>query len=317
MYNPLVSIIIPVYNGSNYLSNAIDSALAQTYKNIEVIVVNDGSSDNNATESIALAYGNKIRYFHKENGGVSTALNLGIKNMKGEYFSWLSHDDLYMPTKIDSAIRTLNVKNLDKTKTILSCKTGFINSYGESIFFPMKHYNGLYNGEEMFKNLLNGKNLSGCSLLIPYKVLSSVTGFNTKYKYIQDWVCWILLAYNGCSFYLYDEELIKSRIHENQGTKKISNLYPIENIQFLSEILEELRWNRNNIHYLKIVLNYGCTKVKDKHIRKEYIFVLKEMNAFSNLDSIRYLFFLIRGQSIRVIKIIYRWLKNLIYRGTK
>ena len=71
------------------MREAIDSALAQTYERVEVIVVNDGSTD--GTEQIALSYGERIRYFRKENGGVSSALNLGIKEMKGEYFSWLSH----------------------------------------------------------------------------------------------------------------------------------------------------------------------------------------------------------------------------------
>ena len=82
VFHPLVSIVIPVYNGANYMREAIDSALAQTYKNIEVIVVNDGSTDN--TDEIAKSYGDKIRYFKKENGGVATALNLGIREMRGE-----------------------------------------------------------------------------------------------------------------------------------------------------------------------------------------------------------------------------------------
>ncbi len=74
-----ISIIIPVYNGSNYLRHAIDSALRQDYPNFEVIVVNDGSNDNDETEKITLSYGDKIRYFKKENGGVATALNYGIE----------------------------------------------------------------------------------------------------------------------------------------------------------------------------------------------------------------------------------------------
>ena len=66
---PLVSIIIPVYNGENYLQQAIDSALAQTYGNLEILVINDGSTDEGRTEQIALSYGDKIRYISKENGG--------------------------------------------------------------------------------------------------------------------------------------------------------------------------------------------------------------------------------------------------------
>ena len=62
-YKPLVSIVIPVYNGSNYMSEAIDSALSQSYDNIEVIVVNDGSKDDGKSDKIARGYGDKIRYF--------------------------------------------------------------------------------------------------------------------------------------------------------------------------------------------------------------------------------------------------------------
>ena len=108
IYEPLVSIVIPAYNASNYLAEAIESALAQTYRNIEIIVVNDGSRDDGATERVALSYGDRIRYFKKENGGSSSALNMGIANMTGEWFSWLSHDDLYEPDKLEKQIRYMN-----------------------------------------------------------------------------------------------------------------------------------------------------------------------------------------------------------------
>ena len=98
MKKPKVSIIIPVYNGEDYLEEAIKSALNQTYKNLEIIVVDDGSKDK--TGKICEKYINKIKYLKKENGGVATALNLAIENMTGEYFSWLSHDNLYYKNKI-------------------------------------------------------------------------------------------------------------------------------------------------------------------------------------------------------------------------
>ena len=91
---PRVSVIIPFYAGVNWLKEAVDSVLSQTFKDYEIIVVNDGSNDDGATRKIAKSYGNKIKYFEKENGGVSSALNCGIKNMNGDYFAWLSHDDL-------------------------------------------------------------------------------------------------------------------------------------------------------------------------------------------------------------------------------
>lgn len=107
MEMPLVSIVIPVYNGADYLGEAIDSALKQSYSNCEILVVNDGSTDDGRTEQVALSYGDKIRYFSKENGKVSTALNLGIKEMRGEYFAWLSHDDLFYPDKIEKQVKVL------------------------------------------------------------------------------------------------------------------------------------------------------------------------------------------------------------------
>ena len=84
--SPLVSVIIPVYNGGDYLAEAINSVLSQSYPNIEIIVVNDGSDDEDLTEKVALSFGERIRYFSKKNGGVSSALNFGLKKMKGDFF---------------------------------------------------------------------------------------------------------------------------------------------------------------------------------------------------------------------------------------
>ena len=112
---PLVSIVIPVYNGSNYLRSAINSALAQSYENTEIIVVNDGSDDNGKTESIIESYGNKIRAFEKENGGVASALNYGIHEMKGDFFIWLSHDDELYPYKIEKQLYRILATGNQKT----------------------------------------------------------------------------------------------------------------------------------------------------------------------------------------------------------
>ena len=112
MKKPLVSIVIPVYNGSKYLGEAIDSALEQTYKNIEIVVINDGSKDNGKTRAVAKSYGDKIRYYEKENGGVSSALNYAIKMSKGQFISWVSHDDKILPEKIELQIEYLIKNNL-------------------------------------------------------------------------------------------------------------------------------------------------------------------------------------------------------------
>jgi glycosyltransferase involved in cell wall biosynthesis len=85
----MVSIVIPVYNGADFLREAIESALNQTYARIEVIVVNDGSTDGGKTEQIAASYGSRLRYVSRPNGGVAAALNTGVGVMAGDFLSWL------------------------------------------------------------------------------------------------------------------------------------------------------------------------------------------------------------------------------------
>jgi glycosyltransferase involved in cell wall biosynthesis len=133
MFEPLVTIVIPVYNGADYLEDAINSALNQTYKNIEIIVVNDGSTDYGKTEAIANAYSDRVRYFTKRNGGVSSALNFGIDKMTGEYFSWLSHDDLYFPEKIEKQVnfieKNYDVKVVASSFEIIDSERRVLDSY--------------------------------------------------------------------------------------------------------------------------------------------------------------------------------------------
>lgn len=318
MYRPLVSIIIPVFNGSNYLRESIDSALSQTYKNIEVLVVNDGSTDNDETERIALSYGGKVNYYYKENGGVSTALNYGIEKMNGDWFSWLSHDDLYLPQKIESGIERIVSNKFNVNKTIISCKTGLINDKKETIFHPKRFYAGLFTGNQMFKNLLNDKMLSGCSLLIPKTAIQKVYGFNAEYRFIQDWACWIELALEGNDFYLYKDELVQSRIHKNQDSIKLVKLHPIEVERHLIRLLNRFSGNEDqNRYYLKTILLYNCTTLNNKRVRALYISKLIEKNEFKIADMIIYTLFLIRGQFIWITKKLYRYFINIKHRGTK
>lgn len=99
---PLVSIVIPTYDRARFLPACIDSALSQDYPSFEVIVVDDGSTDE--TPSLCESYGDRIRYFRKPNGGAASALNYGIRKMRGEWFKWLSSDDLLEPNALTSLV---------------------------------------------------------------------------------------------------------------------------------------------------------------------------------------------------------------------
>lgn len=234
-YCPKVSIIIPVYNGSNFMAEAIDSALAQTYPNCEIIVVNDGSTDNGASEQIALSYGDKIRYFRKENGGVSTALNYAFEQMTGEWFSWLSHDDLYYPQKIEKQIAFLNrllkeKPDIDLHKITVRSATESIDKDGKVIRTPS--YRNVPECEDPIDTIINNVynyRLSGCSFLLPSSCIQDVGPFDESIRTVSDVEYWYRLLFSGYTFYcLSNDILVKNRSHGKQVGKIKASLFDQE-----------------------------------------------------------------------------------------
>ena len=189
-----VSIIIPVYNGSNYLKEAIESALAQTYDNVEVLVVNDGSNDGGATEQIALSYGERIRYFKKENGGVASALNVGIQNMKGDYFSWLSHDDVYYPDKIKKEVETIAATG-DETR-LVQCEYDFYDMVTGTK--TPSEYHKYYSLEQLSNSVFSVLQIQihACGALIHKSHFKRVGLFNESIRSVQDIEMWFRLYRN-------------------------------------------------------------------------------------------------------------------------
>lgn len=235
---PLVSIVIPVYNGSEYMREAIDSALAQTYKNVEIIVVNDGSSDGGKTREIALSYGKQIRYFEKENGGVSTALNLALCEMKGEYFSWLSHDDVYYPDKIEAEIDALKENgNMD-----LGVYSGW-----DALIMPERKVEPYESAEIRYDDKIMSSGtcavcfglISGCSLLIPKSYFEKYGDFDESLRGTQDYKKWFEM-FAGKRLLYVKKHLIRSRRHSQQQT----NLQP----RFLQECDELHVWMLKQIN---------------------------------------------------------------------
>ncbi|MCC5907089.1 MAG: glycosyltransferase family 2 protein [Balneolaceae bacterium] len=98
MTESLLSVIIPVYNGERYISDAIDSVLAQNYSPIEIIVVDDGSTD--STKKVLKKYKDQIVYIYKKNGGISSARNAGLDAVKGEFIAFIDADDIWHPSKL-------------------------------------------------------------------------------------------------------------------------------------------------------------------------------------------------------------------------
>lgn len=227
MQLPKVSIIIPVYNGSNYLANAIECALQQTYQNIEVIVVNDGSTDDGKTERIALAYGDRIRYYCKENGGVSSALNYGIEKMTGQYFSWLSHDDGYSPEKVEQSVELLKVHHAIDEKVIAFTGGYFIDAAGEKIRNFQKYFteNKRYSGVEVLDVMTRKGTLNGCCMLIPRSAFAEAGCFNETLRFSQDTLMWYRIFLAGYDLVSDELPAVMNRIHGNQVSQLRRDLF--------------------------------------------------------------------------------------------
>lgn len=281
---PKVSIVIPVYNGSNYMRCAIDCALRQTYRNTEIIVVNDGSNDEGLTEAIALSYGTKIRYFSKPNGGVSSALNCGIEKMTGDYFAWLSHDDLYTDTRIEDAVRLLANHNLLGEKYV-----GFTGGYvADACATKIRDFrqcfekNRIYSGYEAMLAMAENGTLYGCNLLIPRQAFEEVGGFDESLRYSQDAQMWYRIFLAG--YGLISDELpnVMSRMHGKQVSHLRRELFSNDALVIAKQLAEPLAHADNTgellLRYTKRLTKYECVDAV------RYLWTYAERNGFLNCE---------------------------------
>lgn len=219
MTSRTVTIAIPVFNGAKYLREAVDSALDQTWRNLEVVVVNDGSDDNHATRNICLEYGDRIRYFEKENGGVASALNLAIRHMRAEYFSWLSHDDLYHPEKVERQIRLVE-KQQDKTTIVFSNYSLKQEPTGDST--PMR-LERIYPEELLTRGVFPVMTtlVHGCTLLIHRSHFDRCGLFDENLRIVQDYDLWFRILRGQQSLHI-PECLVTARLHAASGTNTLT-----------------------------------------------------------------------------------------------
>jgi len=208
----LVSIIVPCYNQGKYLSEALDSVLAQDYKNWECFIVNDGSIDN--TQEIASIYCDKdsrFQYIFKENAGLSAARNTGINASKGKYILPLDADD-----KIGNKYCSMAVAKLEANDQI-------------KIVYCRCQYFGLRKGEYQLPEYsiegILGRNLIFCSAFFRRNDFDlSPIGYNENMKFgLEDWDFWLTLLENGGEVYKLNEILFYYRIRANSMARSMNN----------------------------------------------------------------------------------------------
>lgn len=203
---PLVSVIIPNYNYANYVREAIDSVLDQTYENVEIIVVDDGSKD--GSKEILESYGNKIKAVFQENAGVSKARNNGVEQSKGEYLAFLDADDIWLPEKIEKQVELFEK---DKSLGLVHVGVEDIDKNGDVIETILNGLSGSVSHEFLLFEravVLGG----GSGMMIPRKVFDNIGGFDLELLTSADWD----ICYHICRRYeigFVPKVLLRYRIH--------------------------------------------------------------------------------------------------------
>ena len=204
-----VSVVVPFYN-CPYINQALESLVNQTYKDIEIIVVNDGSTQH--SEKI-IPYLDKIKYIQKENGGTASALNMGIEHATGNYFCWLSSDDIYYPekTEVQLAFMKEHKANFSHTNYCAIDRKSRIISPPLGVHLP--------NRLEILKRVSKKNFINGCSVMIDKAVFNHVGIFDETLPYTHDYDLWIRIIQKFGVYYL-PQPLLLYRIHQQMGSKK-------------------------------------------------------------------------------------------------
>lgn len=267
---PLVSVVIPTFNRANIVTNAIESVLNQTYKNTEIIIVDDGSTDN--TRELLLTYKDKIRYVNKTNGGASSARNLGIKQARGEYIAFLDSDDIWLPTKIEKQINVIKENN---DMGIVITEIEFIGEAGRrnySRFRRILPYDGF-----MFEHFLKNPQITCSCILIRKNILDKVGVFDESLNTGEDIdlmlrilsIFKIAVIEEPLVFYLKKSDSLSRRLFTGNRVRvfnKIKSYLPLMNKKIKHIILDNLA--KTHFDYAKDLLCGRYTKEAQREIKQ-------------------------------------------------
>src|ERR687886_1714098 len=184
---PLISVIIPVYNGGNTIRTTIESVLNQTFTNLELIVVNDGSQDSTLAVLNEIQ-DSRLKVFSFPNAGVSTSRNRGLAQAKGEFISFLDADDLWTPDKLEAQLKALQE---NPQAAVAYSWSDWIDESGQ---FLRAGGHITVNGNAYEKLLLRDFVESGSNPLIRKQALEEVGTFDESIAFAEDWDLWLRLA---------------------------------------------------------------------------------------------------------------------------
>lgn len=201
----LVSVIVPVYNAEDFMRETIDSILAQTYKDIEIICIDDMSKDSSRSiiEDYASKHENIRPILLEENGGVSNARNVGIANARGRYIAFLDSDDVWLPEKIEKQIEFMNKNKYAFTFTsyrFMDADSNLLNT----VVHAKK--------ELTYEKLLRQNAISCLTVVIDREYIEDI--YMPKIHH-EDYAAWLRILKKGHNAYGLDEVLAKYRTRQN------------------------------------------------------------------------------------------------------
>jgi glycosyltransferase involved in cell wall biosynthesis len=177
-----VSVIIPTYNYGRFINSAIESVLAQTFPIYEIIVVDDGSTDE--TEEIVKKFGDKVRYIKQKNSGVCAARNNGVANSSGDFIAFLDADDIWLPEKTEKQITKFQ-ENAEIG--LVSCgKREFDSESGETTAFLLDGKEG-WVADDLLLFEVPTINVSGGAIMVSRQAFDEVGGFDVNLIVAEDW----------------------------------------------------------------------------------------------------------------------------------
>lgn len=207
MDTKLVSVIMPAFNSGKFIESAIKSVFEQTYTNWELIVVDDGSTDD--THLIVEKFSRDIRYIREENQGLAEARNAGIRDARGSLICLLDADDQWLPQYLE---RMMCLADEDREAAIYYCCAQAVDKDGNKLSqvlgCPPKQPGNLLN------TLLRANFLIPSTVMMNYSSIKSGDCFDKNFRRLQDWELWIRLLRQGYRFKGLPEVLVNYRVHE-------------------------------------------------------------------------------------------------------
>jgi glycosyltransferase involved in cell wall biosynthesis len=216
-----VSVIIPVYNGTNHLAETLQAVLAQTVLPNEIIVIDDGSTDGSA--DLARTFGPAVKVVTQKNSGLSASRNAGAALATSDWFTFLDHDDIWEPNYL--ARHTAEIA-LHPEANICYCNRRYLQAAPEKGTFVLEPAPPAPAAHELSKVLLDRNPLTVCSVLMKRDVFHAVGGFSSRHDGAEDWDMWLRLSFNSARFIFIPETLVQYRVHpismSHHGTRVLN-----------------------------------------------------------------------------------------------